>query len=80
MNLALNGLPKSWEPFVKGVFTRENLPYLHILWDDCIHKETQEESKERKKGDEEEENLSLVIRTRNFKENVSNGNNEESTS
>jgi hypothetical protein len=23
MNVALNGLPKSWEPFFKGVITRE---------------------------------------------------------
>jgi hypothetical protein len=26
MNVALNGLPKSWEPFVKGVFSQENFP------------------------------------------------------
>jgi hypothetical protein len=26
MNVALNGFPKSWEPFVKGVCARENLP------------------------------------------------------
>jgi hypothetical protein len=25
MNVALHGLPKSWEPFVKGVCTREKL-------------------------------------------------------
>jgi hypothetical protein len=27
MNVALNGLPKSWEPFVDGVYAREHLPY-----------------------------------------------------
>jgi hypothetical protein len=27
INVALNGFPKSWEPFVKGVCTREKLPY-----------------------------------------------------
>jgi hypothetical protein len=45
MNVALNGLPKSWEPFVKGVCARENIPYWQRLWDDCIQEETREESK-----------------------------------
>jgi hypothetical protein len=52
MNVALNGLPKSWEPFVKGVCARENLPDWQRLWDDCIQEETREESKE-KAGNEE---------------------------
>jgi hypothetical protein len=40
MNVALNGLPKSWEPFVKGVCARENIPDWQRLWDDCIQEET----------------------------------------
>jgi hypothetical protein len=28
VNMALNGFPASWEPFVKGICTRENLPEL----------------------------------------------------
>jgi hypothetical protein len=35
-NVALNGLPKSCEPFVKGVCAREKLPYWQRLWDDYI--------------------------------------------
>jgi hypothetical protein len=27
MNVALNGLPKSWEPLIKVFCARENLPY-----------------------------------------------------
>jgi hypothetical protein len=26
VNVALNGLPKSWEPFFKGVCAQENFP------------------------------------------------------
>jgi hypothetical protein len=26
VNVALSGFPKTWEPFVKGVYARENLP------------------------------------------------------
>jgi len=40
MNMALNGFPASWEPFVKGICSQENLPDFARLWDDCIHEET----------------------------------------
>jgi hypothetical protein len=36
VNVALNGFPKSWEPFVKAVYTRENLLDWQRIWDDCI--------------------------------------------
>jgi hypothetical protein len=64
MNVALNGLPKSWEPFVKGVCAQENLQNWQWLWDDCIQEETWEESKEDKQEDEEEENLFFFSKTR----------------
>jgi hypothetical protein len=82
VNVALNGFPKSWEPFVKGVCARENLPDWQRLWDDCIQKETREESKVDKKGDEEKDNLTLVSKTRKGKGKGSSkkGDGEESTS
>jgi hypothetical protein len=36
VNMALNGFPPSWEPFVKGICACENLPEFQRLWDDCI--------------------------------------------
>jgi hypothetical protein len=72
MNVALNGLPKSLEPFVKGFCARESIPYWQRLSDDCIQEETREESKRSKKEDEEEENLTLVIKTRKGKGKGSN--------
>jgi hypothetical protein len=36
VNMALNGFPTSWEPFVKGICARENLLKFERLWDDCI--------------------------------------------
>jgi hypothetical protein len=63
VNVALNGLPKSWEPFVKGVCAWENIPDWQRIWDDFIQGETRKEYKEGKQGDEEEENLSLVSKT-----------------
>jgi hypothetical protein len=66
VNVALNGLPKSWEPFIKGVFSQENIPYWQGLWDDCIQEETREQSKGNKQGGSEE-NLALVSKTRKGK-------------
>jgi hypothetical protein len=66
MNVALNGLTKSWEPFVKGVCTRENIPYWQRLWDDFIQEETREEFKSINQGGSEEK-FTLVSKTRKGK-------------
>jgi hypothetical protein len=66
VNVALNGLPKCWEPFVKGVCAWENIRDWQRLWDDCIQEETREESKGSKQGGSKE-NLSLVSKTRRGK-------------
>jgi hypothetical protein len=66
VNVALNGLPKLLEPFVKGVCARENIPYWKRLWDDCIQEETREDSKSRN-HEGSEENLDLVSKTRKVK-------------
>jgi hypothetical protein len=57
VNMSLNGFLTSWEPFVKAICAREDLPNFERQWDDCIQEETQMESKASKKvGDE---NLAL---------------------
>jgi hypothetical protein len=48
MNVALNSLLKSREPFFKGVCAREHLLYWQRLLNDCIQEETLEESKRNK--------------------------------
>ncbi len=50
VNMALNGFPKSWEPFVKGICACEHLLNFESPWDDCIQEETWMESKANKKG------------------------------
>jgi len=49
VNVALNGLTKFSEPFVKGIFTRENIPYWQRVLDDCIQEDSWEDSKRNKK-------------------------------
>jgi hypothetical protein len=57
VNMALNGFPTSWEPFLKIMFSCENLSNFETLWDDCIQEETRMESKSNDKGGDD--NLSL---------------------
>jgi hypothetical protein len=45
VNVALRGLPKSWEPFVQGICAREQLLGFDRLWNDCIQEETRLESR-----------------------------------
>jgi hypothetical protein len=40
VNVALRGLPRSWEPFVQGICARDKLPDFDRLWTDCIQEET----------------------------------------
>jgi hypothetical protein len=58
VNVALRGLPKSWEPFVQGICARETVPGFDRLWTDCIQEETQLESRDGLKSSHDE-NLSL---------------------
>jgi hypothetical protein len=62
VNMALNGFPGSWEPFVKGICAHENLPKFERIWDDCIQEETQMESKAGKKDGDD--NLGLIGQTK----------------
>jgi hypothetical protein len=39
VNVALNGFPGSWEPFVQGICAREKLPPFDRLCIDCIKEE-----------------------------------------
>lgn len=38
--LALNGLPKSWEPYIQGISVRSKLPKFDCLRADCIQEES----------------------------------------
>jgi hypothetical protein len=79
VNVALNGLPKSWEPIFKGFCARENLSYWKRLWDDCIYEETWEDYNV---GNKEygEEKLALVRQAKKRKGKGSKGNNDGGTS
>jgi hypothetical protein len=66
VNVALRGLPKSWEPFVQGICARETVSGFDRLWTDCIQEETQLESRDGLKSSHDE-NLSLSSQERKGK-------------
>lgn len=41
----MNGLSASWDPFVKGICARDQLPNFDQFWSECIQEETRELSK-----------------------------------
>jgi hypothetical protein len=67
VNVALRGLPRSWEPFVQGICARDKLPDFDRLWTDCIQEETWLVSKDDLDGpvkSSSDENQALAARTR----------------
>jgi hypothetical protein len=36
VNVALRGIPKSWEPFLQVICARDIVPWFDRLWTDCI--------------------------------------------
>jgi hypothetical protein len=80
VNMTLNGFSISWENFVKGNYTRENLPSFETLWNNCIQKETRMESKASKNNGDD--NLSLLGQTKGGGEkgpSKGKGNNESTS-
>jgi hypothetical protein len=52
VNVALNGFPGSWEPFVQGICAREMLPPFDRLWIDYIQKEARIKSRNGKQREQ----------------------------
>ena len=53
----MNGLPRSWDPFIKGICSRRKLTKFSRLSEDCTQEEERLESREEKLGDEENQAL-----------------------
>ena len=56
------GLPRSWDPFIKGIFSRRKLTKFNRLWEDCTQEEAKLEAREEKLGDEENQALAAHAR------------------
>ena len=58
----MNGLPRSWDLFIKGIFSRRKLMKFSRLWEDCTQEEARLEAKEEKLGNEENQALTSHAR------------------
>ena len=64
----MNGLPRPWDPFIKGIFSRRKLTKFNRLWEDCTQEEARLEACEENLG--QEENQALTIQARKGKNKV----------
>ena len=46
----LNGLPRSWESFIQGIFSRKKLVKFSRLWEECSQEESRIAAQEEKMG------------------------------
>ena len=48
----LNGLLRSWDAFIQGIFSRRKLPKFSNLWEDCNYEEARMAAREEKMKDD----------------------------
>ena len=53
----MNGLPRPWEPFIKGIFSWRKITKFRRLWEDCTQEEARLEAWEEKLCNEENQAL-----------------------
>ena len=64
----MSGLPRPWDPFIKGICSRRKLTKFSKLWEDCMQEEARLEAREEKLG--QEENQALTVQARRGKNKV----------
>ena len=57
----MNGLPRPWDPFIKGICSRRKLTKFSRLWEDCTQEEARLEAREENLGDEENQVLETIV-------------------
>ena len=50
----LNGLPRSWDSFIQGIYARKNLVKFSILWEEWSQEEAQIVAREENMGSEDQ--------------------------
>ena len=55
----MNGLPRTRDPFIKGLCSRRKLMKYNRLWEDCTQEEARLEAREEKLGQEENQALTI---------------------
>ena len=63
----LNGLPRSWDPFIKGLCSRKKLPIFSRVSKQCAQEEGKLEAREEKLNDNEDQALATNVGKRKGK-------------
>ena len=63
----MNGLPRPWDPFIKGICAQRKLTKFSRLWEDCTQEEARLEAHEEKLGQEDQ---AITVQARKGKEKV----------
>ena len=50
----LNGLPRSWDSFIQGIYARKELVKFSRLWQECSQEESRVEAREENMGSEDQ--------------------------
>ena len=62
----LNGLPRTWDSFVQGIYARKKLVKFSRLWEECSQEEAQIAAREEKMGSEDQ---ALIVQSKKPKSN-----------
>jgi hypothetical protein len=58
----LNGLPKSWDSFIRGICSRSKLTKFNRLWEDSVQEEARLEAREENLSNDEDQALAAHFR------------------
>ena len=53
----LNGLPRDWESFIRGICSRRKLTKFRKLWEECVQEEERIASREENLNDNKDQAL-----------------------
>jgi hypothetical protein len=63
----LNGLPRSWDSFIQGIYSRKKLPKFNRLWEDCNQEQARTIAREEKMADEDQAIVAYTRKGKNKK-------------
>ena len=58
----LNGLPREWDSFIRGICDRRNLTKFKKIWEECVQEEGRITNREEKINDNENQALAAKNR------------------
>ena len=61
----LNGLPRNWESFIRGIYSRRRLTKFRQLWEECVQEEERIAAREQKLNENEDQDLAVHTKGRN---------------